>query len=75
MAYDNTNRGVLFENDRKTDPKHSDYTGEIDVAGAKYWLNAWISTSKNGKGYLSVTIKPKTATKWQEKQIDDQIPF
>lgn len=75
MPFDNTNRGVLFTNDRKTDEKHSDYQGELNVDGKTFWLNAWVKTSKNGKQFLSVSIKPKTAAKWQQKQIDDQIPF
>ena len=27
MEYDNTNRGVLFKHDKKTDEKHPDYKG------------------------------------------------
>jgi len=29
MEYDNTNRGVLFKNERKTHDKQPDYTGTI----------------------------------------------
>jgi hypothetical protein len=63
MAYDNTNSGALFKNQRKegiaTNP---DYTGEIDIGGEKFWLNAWIKTSKAGAKYMSLSVKPKTDT-------------
>jgi hypothetical protein len=57
--YDNTNRGVLFKNEQKTEPKHSDYQGSIDIEGVEYWLNAWIKKSKAGKPFMSLSVKPK----------------
>jgi hypothetical protein len=49
---DNTNRGVLFRNNDKTDDKHADYRGNINVNGEEFWLNAWINESKNGMKYM-----------------------
>ena len=47
MEYDNTNRGVLFKNDKKTDDKHPDYKGSyMDVNGNDHWLNAWLAKDK-----------------------------
>ena len=46
MKYDNTNRGALFRNDDKTDDKHADYRGSVNVEGTEYWINAWINEFK-----------------------------
>ena len=56
--YDNTNRGVLFKNDRKDKDTHPDYRGNIKVDGQEYWLSAWIKAGKSGK-FMSISIKPK----------------
>ncbi len=53
--YDNTNRGVLFKNDKKETDKHPDYTGKLDVGGKEYKLAAWIKTGRNGK-FMSLSI-------------------
>lgn len=58
QEYDNTNRGVLFKNDRKESANHPDYKGQIDVDGVEFWLSAWIKEGKNGK-FMSLSIKPK----------------
>lgn len=62
MAYDNTNRGALFRNTRKENPKHADYNGTINVDGHDYWLNAWLDESKDGKKYFSLAVKRKDGT-------------
>lgn len=54
--YDNTNRGVLFqEQDKKTD-KSPDYTGKLDVNGKEYRLAGWKQLGKSGKPFLSLII-------------------
>jgi hypothetical protein len=59
QQYDNTNRGVLFENDRKTTDKHPDLTGTINIDGVEKYLSGWWKEGKNGQ-FLSVSIgKPK----------------
>ena len=59
MEYDNTNRGALFVSDRKTEERHPDYTGNINVNGQEFWLSGWKKTSQAGKKFLSLTIQPK----------------
>ena len=60
MEYDNTNRGVLFKNDKKTDEKHPDYKGsDMDANGADHWLNAWLAKDKNGNTYMRLSTKLK----------------
>jgi hypothetical protein len=79
--YDNTNRGALFKNTDKSDAKHADYRGEINVNGDEFWLNAWLKTSKKGTKFLSLSLKPKqtaAAAKSQSvfgDEMNDEIPF
>jgi uncharacterized protein (DUF736 family) len=77
MTYDNTNRGALFKNAEKANPKHADYNGNINVNGEEFWLNAWIKQSKNGTKYLSLSIKPKQAAAKADASApyNDDIPF
>jgi len=56
--YDNTNRGVLFKNQRKDSDKHPDYTGNINIGGTEFWLSAWIKDGAKGK-FMSLSVKPK----------------
>lgn len=56
--YDNTNRGVLFKNERKEKDTHANYRGNINVGGTEFWLDAWIKTGTKGK-FMSLSIKPK----------------
>ena len=73
MAYDNTNSGALFKNQRKEGiESNPDYTGEIDVGGKKYWLNAWIRTSRAGAKYMSLSVKPKTDAVVREQAEDNK---
>lgn len=58
QEYDNTNRGVLFKNDRKEQDNHPDYKGSINVGGVEFWLSAWIKEGQKGK-FMSLSIKPK----------------
>lgn len=47
--FDNSNSGVLFKNENKQSEKHADYRGEINAAGADYWLDGWLRTSKKAR--------------------------
>ena len=82
MDYDNTNKGALFRNDDKdpNDDKDRDYSGSIDVEGAEYWISGWVRTSKNGKKYLSLSVKPKqdkpaASKKPRADDFGNEIPF
>ena len=76
-TFDNTNRGVLFnECDKKQTDKDCDYGGSINVGGTEYWLSAWIRTSKKGLKFLSLSVKPKEVeSRGAKVDIDDKIPF
>ena len=60
MEYDNTNRGVLFKNDRKDTDNHPDYKGSININGEEFWLSSWLKEGKTGK-YMSLSVTPKNA--------------
>jgi hypothetical protein len=82
MDYDNTNKGALFRNDDKdpNDDRDRDYNGSINVEGTEYWLSGYVRTSKSGKKYLSLSVKPKqdkTAASKASRADDfnDSVPF
>jgi hypothetical protein len=83
--FDNTNRGVLFRNDKGDNPKRPDYTGKLNVAGAEFKLSAWLKESAKGK-FLSISVQPVEAQTAAPKPtpkanpvadpaFDDEIPF
>ena len=58
--FDNTNRGVMFVNDRKAPGSNQpDRTGTLNVDGVEYFLDGWIKKSQAGASFLSVSIKRK----------------
>jgi hypothetical protein len=62
MAFEpKDNSGALFRNDDKdpNDDKDRDYSGSLNVDGTDYWISGYVRTSKSGKKYLSLSIKPK----------------
>ena len=75
--FDNTNRGVLFnERDKKQTDKDCDYGGRINIEGRDYWLSAWLKTSKKGLKFLSLSVKPKEVESHPAQvDINDKIPF
>lgn len=63
------NRGTIGKNTRKTEDKHPDIAGTINVEGAEYWINGWQKkNSQDGTTFYSLSVKPKAA-----KQTND--PF
>lgn len=83
-TYDNTNRFVLFKNDKKQDERSSDLNGTINVNGVDHFFDAWV-TVENGKltrinGKIG-KVKNKQADKPRENVSsktnfdDDNIPF
>jgi hypothetical protein len=62
MAYDNTNKGTIAKNARKTQESHPDITGSINVDGRDFWINGWQKTNgQDGSKFYSLSVKPKEA--------------
>ena len=82
MPYDDTNRGVLFRNDRKKKNTDPDYTGTGDLDGEEFFINGWIKESKkDGRKFFSFSFKKK-APLGEESQVtehddsyEQDVPF
>lgn len=83
--YDNTDRGVLFKNDKEGNAQRPDYKGNINVGGTEFWLSAWIKDGAKGK-FMSLSVQPKEQQQPQQQRqpapaanladLDsDSIPF
>lgn len=55
QKFDNTNRGVLFPNDKQGNESRPDYTGKINVEGTEKRLAAWLASGATGE-YLRITV-------------------
>ena len=73
MSYDNTNRGVLFKNDRKEKDTHPDYNGSINADGVEYWLSAWMKEGAKGK-FMSFSLTPKEQTQTAAQAVKQAPP-
>lgn len=84
--YDNSNRGVLFKNDKDGNEQRPDYKGQINVGGTDYELSAWIKSSKAGVKYMSLSVQPKRGQQTEAPRLpiasertvpdfNDDIPF
>jgi hypothetical protein len=81
-GYDNTNKGILGRNDRKTQDMHPDFSGSINVEGREFWLSGWVKERKDGSGrFFSLSVKPKdgasapAAPSQNNADLDSDIPF
>ena len=78
MPYDDTNRGVLFKNEKTAD-NQPDYKGRININGVEFWLSSWIKEAKDKRKFMSLSVTPmeaKPTTKPVIKPADDsEIPF
>jgi hypothetical protein len=72
--FDDTNRGVLFREEKKSKPEDRDYSGSINIGGTEYWLSGWVKTSKKGSKFLSLSIKPKAPVE-AKPDFNDEIEF
>ena len=91
MTYDNTNRGSIWKNDRKTTDTHPDFTGTLNVEGVEYFFDAWkrkqdanpkapaltFSIKRKDKQPETPSRQPSHADKpaAMDDFADDDIPF
>jgi hypothetical protein len=86
--YDNTNRGVLFLNDRQSNDKRPGYKGKVNVAGVEYRISGWVKKNDdNTFKLMSLQVEPvEEAAKAVPKSVaapkpvadpafDDDLPF
>lgn len=74
--YDNTDRGALFKNDKEGgNPNRPDYKGSINVGGTDYWLSAWLKTDRNGKKFMSLSVKLKDEVRHHEDRKNPGPPI
>jgi hypothetical protein len=76
MAYTaKENTGVLFKNNKKTEEKQPDYTGNILVGTKEMRLAAWIKEGKNGK-FMSIKLSENNSKQETTATNDgDDMPF
>lgn len=75
QQFDNTNRGVLFVNDKKAPgSQQPDRTGSINVDGVEYFLDGWLKKSAAGNTFMSVSIKRKDKQPTQQAPAPRQAP-
>lgn len=65
------NKGFIFKNTKKTEDKHPDYNGTINVEGKEYNVGLWVKTGQSGKSHFSVGISKPTP---KDESADD-LPF
>ena len=63
-GYDDTNRGAIFKNERKTQSNQPDYRGSVNVDGVEMFCSGWIKVAgpnaKNpGSKFLSLAFEAK----------------
>ena len=68
--YDNTNRGIIFKNDKKGNEKAPEYTGKGNFKGTDFEISLWVKKDKNGKSYFSVSFKEP----YKKEQPKDDFP-
>lgn len=62
--YDNTNRGVLFRNQKKqAGDNRPDYTGRINVNGVDALISGWIKEARSGDKFLSIAVQTEDQRK------------
>ena len=67
-TYDNNNRGSLFKNDKKTEERHPDLSGSINIEGTDYWISGWSKVSKGGQKFISLSVRQKQEQTRQSSQ-------
>jgi hypothetical protein len=74
--FDNTNRGAIWRNDKKTTEKHPDVTGTINVDGKDYWLSGWTkgATDSAKAPIMKFAVTPKDKQVAQKPQNESPAP-
>lgn len=57
--FDDTNRGSIGKNKKKTEPNHADITGAGKFDGKEFWINGWQKQSPDGGIFYSLSFREK----------------
>jgi uncharacterized protein (DUF736 family) len=74
-----TDSGILFKNDKKGNEKAPDFKGNVDLTCESCGhqshrpLAAWARTGRNGSKFLSVSLKPKSASSQSKAPAGDDL--
>jgi uncharacterized protein (DUF736 family) len=71
--FDNTNRGVLFPNDRKQSDKHPDFKGKGNFGGVDFEVAAWRKKGRNGTTFISLSFKEPYVKPEREERAPDPM--
>lgn len=85
MAYDNTNSGALFKNDKREKETHPHYKGNLEVKcpcceeNSQFWVSSWLkeagpNAKKPGETFMSLALTPKEEKKVGNKKISSGRP-
>lgn len=66
--YDDTNQGVLFQNDKDGNEKRPDYKGKLNVNGKNLEIAGWKRLSKKGQPFLSLKVSDPAQEEWNNAQ-------
>ena len=81
--YDNTNKAVIFKNNKKEKDTHPDYNGTINVEGKEYTISLWVKEGKAGKFFSGSIKEPykkepelkSFSEKVNTENTEDDLPF
>lgn len=66
------NTGAMSANERKTETKHPDKKGRVNVEGRDFWISGWEKKSAGGKTYYSLALTLMEAKPNQGQNQNDQ---
>ena len=71
--FDNTNKGVAFKNDYKTEDKHPYYKGKGNFNGQDFEFGIWVKENDKGK-FLTFSFSEPYVKKMQEDMYPAKEP-
>ena len=80
MQYDNTNKVVIFKNNKKEKETQPDYTGTVNLNGVDFSVSLWIKEGKAGKFFAGSIQEPfkkmeNTSDKIRKENDSNDLPF
>ena len=76
-TYDDTNTGIIGNNDYKQKDTHPDVKGRVNVDGLWYWVSGWNKKGSNGREFTSLALSIMTqddVDKMMAKRAEKNAP-